>query len=207
MTNTAVKSGLIEAVELNDVAAVENLFLGGADINEVDGNGRGLLMVAVDAGHIEMARLLVSKGMDVNAACNNGATPLMSAAYAGHVEIMQLLIDNGVEIDALDVNGRPALIWASYRVNNVDAIRLLVESGADIDARALNGDTALSYAEKSEQSAVVAFLEGIPEMRRQRAAEAAARAEAVEVHVTAAERQALLKGRALRPTIIRGMRP
>jgi ankyrin repeat protein len=72
---------LFDAVERNDLAAVEELLLRGADVNSLDPRcppyACPALMAAACRGYSDMVRLLLANGADVNARDVGGGTALL----------------------------------------------------------------------------------------------------------------------------------
>lgn len=59
-------------------------------------------MIAVSAGHIDIAQLLIDRGASVNHSNNNGQISLHYAASKGRMEMMQMLLKNGSKINTKD---------------------------------------------------------------------------------------------------------
>jgi ankyrin repeat protein len=127
---------LMSAARSGDVEEVRALLGKGARPDSANLQGWSALMIACNAGQLEVARLLVQN--DVNLAAKTtgfafsesangspiprGATPLFVAAYAGQPDIVQLLVESG----------------ATYG----DYVRRVQEKGAnDEDIVALLSDT------------------------------------------------------------------
>ena len=60
------KRNLIEAVESGSRAGVVSALVRGEDIEQTDDHGHTALVVALNAGHVNLARLLVEKGANIN---------------------------------------------------------------------------------------------------------------------------------------------
>ncbi len=60
------------------------------------------LHVALDMGHVDIARLLLKHGADMNSRDNSRNTPLHLASEYGHLETVRLLVERGANIDAED---------------------------------------------------------------------------------------------------------
>jgi ankyrin repeat protein len=70
----------------------------GADINAKEAIiGRTALIMASDANHTEVVRLLLEKGADVNAKTKYGKTALALAKIKDHTDIVQLLEKAGAK--------------------------------------------------------------------------------------------------------------
>lgn len=134
----------LQSVEKGDTNAV-TLFLA-AEMPPDARNEEGLtaLMIAVEAGHFDMATVLVGNKADVNAASlKDSWTPLHLAASRGHSEVIALLLGKGASVDALTQSGETPLMLAA-EASNIEAVKALVEGKADVNAaREHDGYTAL----------------------------------------------------------------
>jgi hypothetical protein len=133
---------LINAVRSGDLAGARTALQKGADANAVDNNKDSVLMIAIDRGNLEMARLLVEQGADIR------DYHLMKVAYKGNLEMVRFLIERGA-----DVNGKGIL----QGITHLEVIRFFIERGADINER-YNGKTALHFAVIRNQPAIVRYL-------------------------------------------------
>ncbi|MDN3354250.1 ankyrin repeat domain-containing protein [Actinomadura sp. DC4] len=106
-------AALFDAVERNDLTAVEALLSRGADVD------------APDPRHPPWY----------------AAPALVTAAGRGYTEMVRLLLANGADVNARDAAGGTALIWACNG-ERADCARLLLAAGADPRARNDLGYTA-----------------------------------------------------------------
>jgi ankyrin repeat protein len=129
---------LIDAVLMDDIAAVHRLLGDGADVNARDReHGETALMLARSE---KMARMLVEAGADIHARDNAyGRTPFLKTGY-------RFLLDLGADINARDKEGQTKLMYAVQSAD-IDQVRRLVEWGADITLEDDSGETALSIAQ------------------------------------------------------------
>ena len=130
-----------------DLSLVGILLDNGAEINQVDKEGRTLLDRSIGDVGVEIPDLLIESGADVNQ-----GDPLILAAYNGNSDLVDLLINKY----NLDVNKRvktkdkytndsTALHFAAIK-GYEKALKVLLESGADVNAQSQNRDTALILA-------------------------------------------------------------
>jgi len=93
------------------------------------------LHTAVEAGQLEMVRLLLQQGVPVDEQCV-AVTPLFRAARHGRDEIVKLLLKNGADVnggvDTTDL-GNITPIRAAQLYGHRDTAQLLLEKGAKID--------------------------------------------------------------------------
>uniref|UniRef100_A0A3Q3H192 Arf-GAP with coiled-coil, ANK repeat and PH domain-containing protein n=1 Tax=Labrus bergylta TaxID=56723 RepID=A0A3Q3H192_9LABR len=91
--NTAEESStpLIQAVSANALAACEFLLQNGANVNQVDSNGRGPLHHATILGHTGLVCLFLKRGADYNARDKNQKDPITIAVDNANADIVTLL--------------------------------------------------------------------------------------------------------------------
>ena len=107
-------SPLHDAALAGDVAAIEALLAGGADINAKNGYGATPLHDAASRGHLVAIEALFAGGADVDATAEagpvaqpgeSGPTPLHLAAHNGHPGAIEALLAGGADINARAVSG------------------------------------------------------------------------------------------------------
>uniref|UniRef100_A0A665V5P1 Arf-GAP with coiled-coil, ANK repeat and PH domain-containing protein n=1 Tax=Echeneis naucrates TaxID=173247 RepID=A0A665V5P1_ECHNA len=82
---------LIQAVTANALAACEFLLQNGANVNQVDSNGRGPLHHATILGHTGLVCLFLKRGADYNARDKNQKDPITIAVDNANADIVTLL--------------------------------------------------------------------------------------------------------------------
>jgi ankyrin repeat protein len=85
---------LVLAARQGNLAAVQALAEGGADLNKASGDGSSAMVVAVQNGHYNVARYLVEKGADVNLQNEKGWAPLYLAVKHRNLETGTLPVPN-----------------------------------------------------------------------------------------------------------------
>ena len=128
-----------------------------SDVNLKHSDGRSVLMLAADGGHIEVAELLIEKGADVNLKRSDGWNVLMDAANRGHVEVAKLLIEKGVDVNLKRSDGWTALMLAANS-GHVEMVKLFLERENELDHQDLGGWTALMLAANSGHVDVAKLL-------------------------------------------------
>ncbi|HEV2601990.1 MAG TPA: ankyrin repeat domain-containing protein [Candidatus Babeliales bacterium] len=124
---------------------VKRLLNEGAPIEEVDELGRTPLMLAINGGHIDIAKLLLERGASMKARSSQG-TSIFEFVPRGNVALMQLLLDNKLAIEAQDKWGGTILQWA-VSGDDVPMVALLLERGAKTEVRnGYSGETLLLLA-------------------------------------------------------------
>ena len=130
---TASDSPLIEATRLADVEAVMALIEGGADVNEVTGDGLTPLHIAAQSGHERIVELLLAAQAEVNPTTRIGEyTPLHLASGKAHYVVVGKLLEAGADVDAVTSSSfATALHLAAQVVGGGAAVELLLAHGAD----------------------------------------------------------------------------
>ena len=94
------------AAKNGDLAAVERLLQGGADIDGTDpAFGQTPLVWAALVGQLEAVDWLLQNGAAVNGRTKDGGTPLHAAAFLGRVAVAKLLLQYGADPEAKNNNG------------------------------------------------------------------------------------------------------
>jgi ankyrin repeat protein len=120
------------AAAANAPRAAAFLIAHGAGVDEVR-HGRTPLSLALEGGHLDVARVLLERGADALAPVGDErrAAPL-HAVRTGDLRTMRLLLGFGVDPNVADSDGFPALVHAVVR-NDEPIARSLLEAGAKPD--------------------------------------------------------------------------
>ena len=145
------QTALMWAAAENNLAAVDVLLAGGANVQARSAGGFSPLMFAVRAGHKDMAALLIDAGASPEETLLDGTSVLVLAAKNGHYELGAFLLDAGADPDAddqgwtalheikwtrrpnLGYNNPPPIITGN--MSDLDFIRALASHGANLDTR------------------------------------------------------------------------
>lgn len=133
---------LLRAVNLDDVATVQQQLDRGYDVNSVDDSGDTLLVAAAREGSAKVVNLLIQRRAKVDTRIRSGDSAIMIAALKGHLGIVKALRAAGAEIDH---DGWTALHYAAFG-GYTEICKFLLDQRANIDARAPNGATPLMLA-------------------------------------------------------------
>lgn len=130
-----------------DMIAVAQLVQSGADVNDTDYSGRGLLHELVDTSHKELARYLIGKGANLEQRTpgNLNNTPLLYATWSRpNAEMAKLFIENG------------ASMWAQDSVGDTALHNAGLKNMADVAAHALaiREDIRVAMGNSSKRSAL-----------------------------------------------------
>ena len=135
-----------KAASRGDTASLLELLEDGADVNELDADGRTPVLLATRGNHVETVRALVEAGADVDIRDNRLDNPFLYAGAEGLLDIVRLMIDAGADPALTNRFGGTALIPASER-GHVEVVRELLDN-SDVDVDHVNnlGWTALLEA-------------------------------------------------------------
>jgi ankyrin repeat protein len=98
--------------------------------NRSESSGWTALMVAVQQGHLEIARWLVEQGADVNAKNQHQYSALSMAIEGNHAELIKLLAQHGADLEVGGRSGTTALMKMAWEGNR-ELVTFLLEQGAD----------------------------------------------------------------------------
>ena len=156
---------LMSAASRGDLASVEVLLAGGAEVDARDAFGQTALLYAAGAGHAPIVATLVMAGADVTMRNRAGHTGLEIANARGFMAAAQMIkqarlciaardgdlalifemLDAGVDVNAQLTDGWTALMIATYH-DQPDAVRALLLRGADAERQTATGRTARTIA-------------------------------------------------------------
>ena len=138
-------SGLVDAAERGDVAAVRQLLDDGADVNERDARGRTAVTAAALGDEVEIAKVLIDAGADVDLQDSDRNNPLLVTGETGSVAMLREVLRADPNLGATNRYGGIAIIPASDR-GHVDLVRALLGTEIDVDHVNNLGWTALLEA-------------------------------------------------------------
>lgn len=90
-------SALCYAIVSKNKDLVQLLLTKGANVNEIDLDGKNMLLVATQKGQLETVQLLIQFGANVNYQEKSKMTALHFSAIKGNKEIFLLLLENGAQ--------------------------------------------------------------------------------------------------------------
>lgn len=145
-----LSDAVLSAIYKKDIHRLNELIAAGADINDVDGDGRTPLMHAVLDSDPDpfFVRGLLENGAAPDAADGlQHWTALHFAAQANATAIVRLLLETGASVDPQDVFGNTPL-WRSIMapIPSADMVALLLRAGADPTLRNRHGVSPLALA-------------------------------------------------------------
>lgn len=100
------------------------------DINARDKMGNTPLILAIEKGHKEIAKLLIDGGADLNVT-NNGSSALILAFEKEMPEIVKMLIAKGVDINVKNNNGDTPLIFGSAKNGSITHRQRIIKKAGE----------------------------------------------------------------------------
>lgn len=139
---------------------VDSLLTAGAAPDSRDDEGTPALIIAVNAGRIDIVKRLVEAGADVNArrAAYFQSTALMEAGVRNDPELVTYLLDQGADLTMQDTLGDTPLNWATY-YGHLDLVKLYLERGADWSVASKQGSAVDIAMHRGHRDLVRYFIE------------------------------------------------
>jgi ankyrin repeat protein len=126
-------------------------------MNKVNEYGQNPLLLALEAGQFELARLLIEAGADVNIKSKMYMTPLRVATQSGNLEAVKLLLAKGASPDAPE-DEFPPLFYAISKGYD-DIAQVLIEGGTDLNRSYLAGKHRLTAGDMAVLAKKTALVE------------------------------------------------
>lgn len=100
----------------------------------MDDSGNTPLLVAIEAGQVEVAEYLLQRERRMfNIANHEGQTPLLMAAKGGHVDLVRSLLHMRADKQHRDIHGQTALEWAMSQGRS-NVVQVLLQASVWVDA-------------------------------------------------------------------------
>ena len=139
------KRALLRAVTTSDTETVVDLLDRGVPIDTKDDEGKSLLHLAAEGGHVTTMRLLIRKGCDVDSVDGRRLTPLHWAAALGQTKTVRELIGNGATKSVVAGKYGAPIHQAAFG-GHVETVEAMLEVRCPIDVVNSNGATVLHFA-------------------------------------------------------------
>ena len=152
------KWALFLAVAIGDTEAVVRLLAEGVSIDTKYHEGKSLLHMAAEGGHVTTMRHLFSRGCDVDSVDDRGLTPLHLAAAMGQTKAVIDLIRNGASKSIVANTSLPPLHVAVFQGHVETVVAMMIE-GCPVDAvDTTTGFTVLHAAAEGGCVAMIRIL-------------------------------------------------
>jgi ankyrin repeat protein len=149
---------LLEAVDNDDLPAVQRLIKQGADVKAANRYGVTSISVACTNGNAAVVEALLKAGADPNTTLPGGETALMTCSRTGKVEAVKALLSHGANVNAKEARrSQTAIMWAAAE-GNTEVVQELIRLGAEFDARLESGFTPFLFAVREGKLDVVKAL-------------------------------------------------
>lgn len=141
-----------------------------ANVNATSNDGKPVLLLAIETGHIPTLHALLSaENIEKNQQDQDGNGALTTAVKFGHVDVLKMLVQHGFDLQKKDEYGNNLLHLAlSQRdlssmafVNNTNMLRYLIDAGVSPNAVNEDGVSAIRLAEQQGQTDALVLLTGI----------------------------------------------
>lgn len=120
----------------------------GADLNDINNAGKGIMHQALEAGKVTSALKLIDAGADVNLRCTEDDwTPLRTAVNLGYIEVAQRLLKKGADPNIkAEKSDSFTPLFNAVNDNSMELTELLLAHGADMNALDDGGWPPIGYA-------------------------------------------------------------
>lgn len=156
-----VTTPLCSAATNNNIAMLQTLIDGGADLNAIQNKfmKNTALHIAVENGSKDVVNALITAGANLDILNSSENTPLHIAIEKNDIELVKVLIAGGAN---LDVNGeglfKTPILHAAIKKGNKEIVRALIAGGADLEIKKGFEGTPLHCAIASGQVEIVEEL-------------------------------------------------
>jgi len=143
--SASMGSPLIDAAMEGEIAQVQTLLDGGAEIDATGTRNVTALIAAATHGKLEAVQLLVERGANVNAYADYYGTALFTAYGHIHRDVVKYLLSQGADPNIAKEGGFTLLMSAALH-GDAEMVKLLLERGANRNLKQDDGSTALKIA-------------------------------------------------------------
>ena len=159
--NAEGNSALTLAVAAADKPAVNYLLEQGPELEtRTKDKGSTALLLAVEKGNLDIARLLLEKGADIHAKRTDDwkDSTLTLACSNGDEAMVKLLLNGGADVNSSNRRG-PAIVLAAEK-GHTGVVKLLLAMGAKVTVKDWEGFTPRQVASRGGHEGVVDLLNG-----------------------------------------------
>jgi ankyrin repeat protein len=152
-TNTSLMAAIIEG----DLELAQQAISSGANLDRYDWQmGYSPLGMAIDRGHIEIARSLLGAGANAHYGSTT-STALGLAAERGEADIVQMLLPRGIDVNEPVGQDNWTALLSAISHGHKSVVQLLVTAGANVNIWS-QGETPILLAAKREEREIYNYL-------------------------------------------------
>ncbi len=151
----------IQAALNGHAATVTQALETGTNPNQLDENGRNMLMVCAFNGHTQIAEALLKAGTSIDTRDAAGRTALMFASTGTVAETVSLLLEHKAEVNLVDTEEHWSALMFAAAEGNQEIVQLLLDNEADLTLTDVDGSTAESFARDNGHLELADFLNNL----------------------------------------------
>jgi len=129
----------------NKEAIVNQMKAFRGDVDHARSDGATALIMAIQGGHIELAKDILAKTTDVDHARSDGSTALLLAIQDGYIELTKDILAKTTDVDHARSDGSTALLLA-IQDGHIELAKDILAKTTDVDHARSDGATALLLA-------------------------------------------------------------
>jgi len=149
----------IELFKNNDYIGVKQYLKKGADIDEVNDVGEGVLACALRAKcDFDLLMLLVDNGADIFDFDDEGVAVFDMAITYDNMEMVKYLIDKGIDVNKTMRRSKLTPLMVASCYGRVEILKTLLANGANKDAVEAKGLKAKDFARKMNKKSILAII-------------------------------------------------
>ncbi|TNE28652.1 MAG: ankyrin repeat domain-containing protein [Alphaproteobacteria bacterium] len=152
-----LKERLFDAIQNEDIAAIDAALADGANINAHDGFGETPLIRAVHKDP-KILHHLLKRNADVHVVDNFYNAPISVAVFYNRPDAAQLLLAHGSDADHVNNYGETPLIYTA-KYDYPEIAKLLLEHGADPERAPRRDNKPLDIARNAKHETVAVLIE------------------------------------------------
>jgi uncharacterized protein len=126
---TLESKAMLDAVARNQADLVRLFLDAGLAVDQTDGDGRPLLLVAADRGHREALQALLDANPDLDATDRLERTAVMWAALRGHADVVGDLVARGADLNHKDKVLKDTALMLAAAWGHTSVVKVLTGTG------------------------------------------------------------------------------
>lgn len=154
-------TALASAASAGQEQAAKILVDNGADVEQIDHDGRTALFYAAEHGQTSLMKQLQKMGANMYATDKSGMNIFNAAVQAQSIPSLRYLAPKYFDVNSTDAQGLTPLMYAAKK--ETDSLQWLLDNGADVNAKDRLGNTALMHAitNGNEKAALLLLKENV----------------------------------------------